>query len=218
MLLQDYNGSVCEVADLNNRLIAAGTMKVYSEYVEVYDEGGHLPIVNLGTQVKLSLRHGKSGMRVMAGKVYVSNRKFLRLVELQNYADYEKRRFFRLTIDHSAFLLLPQEEEAETEVGEEESATECWQELPIRIQDISLCGMQFESGRAFAVGDRMGVSMALLNNELVDFEIEIRRIISEDKEIFRYGCEIVELPLHIEQKLCAFIFSEQQKQIRRSRG
>ena len=43
--------------------------------------------------------------QVLAGRVYISNEKALRLKDLQSYAEYEKRRFFRQTIDHSATLL-----------------------------------------------------------------------------------------------------------------
>ena len=215
MLLEKYNGLMCEVTDLNNRLIASGVLWVSGEDVDIYDPDGHLPILNLGTQVKFSLRSAELGARVMAGQIYLSNRTFMRLVEVKSYSEFEKRRYFRLAIDHSAQLLPGKDPEGPLEKRPEETLE--W-EVPIRLKDISLCGMQFESDSPLTVGDRMRVRVALVHNELVTFDILVRRVIPRFEEMTRYGCEIVDLLPYAEQKLCAFIFGEQQRQIRSSRG
>lgn len=210
MLSEEYNGSLCEITDLDNKLIATGITKVLKEVVEVHDAGGNLPILMFGTQVKLSVHNPQLGMRVVSGRVYVSDHEFLRVVELETHADHEKRQFFRLTVDHSADLY-PASDWSK-------SGGHRVERTPIRVKDISLCGMQFESEKLFCVGDRFRVRIALQDNLLETLDFVIRRVIPHENGKTRYGCEFLELTSHAEQRLCAYIFNQQQRQIRRSRG
>lgn len=208
MLSKEYSGLGCEVTDLNNRLIATGYLDLVGDEAEVRDTSGNLPILGLNTMVKISVRNSKVGTWVMTGRVYISDRSFLRITELKNCTESEKRRFFRLAVDHSAALLLPS-------LGGRIARR---QKVPVRLRDISLCGLQVETERHFDMGDQLTVSIAMNHNEEVELEVVVRRIIQRDGRPTCYGCELMELSAYAERQLCAFILRQQQEQIRRSRG
>ena len=106
MFTMEINGSSCEVKDLSNKLIAVGVIRTVDNALEVQDITMRMPILKLNSWVKLCVRGRDGKMVVLAGQVYISNRRFLRVVEVQSMADREKRRFFRLSIDHSATVFL----------------------------------------------------------------------------------------------------------------
>lgn len=206
MILNGYNGSACEVSDLNNKLIAKGYIILLDDALEIHDVSKHLPFLNLDTRVKISIHNPKYGIRVLAGRVYISNRKFIRVTDLENYAEYEKRRFFRLAVDLSATLLLPVDQQGER------------QKLAARIKDISLCGIQMEVDGCFAVGDHLSICIPMYSGEEERLEIIVRRIIKKEEKQCRYGCELIDLSAYAERQLCALIIRQQQEQIRRLRG
>ena len=108
MQLSNYNDCVCEVKNLENNLIATGTLRAVSEdMLEVQDSGSHLPLLTLDTKVKLIIHNTEKGTQVLAGRVYISAPTMMRVRELESFAEHDHRRFFRLAIDHSATLIIP---------------------------------------------------------------------------------------------------------------
>ena len=59
MLLKEYDGLSCEMADFNNRLIAMGRLRASDDALELHDVSGHLPILPMKMMVKLSVRGSK---------------------------------------------------------------------------------------------------------------------------------------------------------------
>ncbi len=213
MQLNECNGCICEVKSTNNNLIATGTVRVLPEeehLLEVQDNGGHLPSLALDTKVKLIV-HIPQGIQVLAARVYISTEKFLRVRDLESYAEYEKRRFFRLAIDHSATLMPPSG-------MKDKSGNRLPPRISIRVRDLSLCGLMFVSTREFSIGDEMRVTMTMVNNELEVLNIAIRRQVPWDEPgEHAYGCEILRLSSRSEQSLNAYMLEQQQIQIRKSR-
>lgn len=214
MLSDQYNGSICEVKGLNNTLLGTGTFQwVDDDTVEAIDKSGGLPRLSSRARVKLIVHNSRLGIQVVAGKVYVSDVDILRIKELESFAEYEKRRFFRQNIDHSATLLIP-------EGMLKENGEPMPPRVPVRVKDVSLCGLLFESAYPFQVGDEMCISMTTVHNELETLKIIVRRIVelpnSRDNKK-GYGCEVLELNRRMEQRLNAFVLEQQQRQIRRSR-
>ena len=68
MQLSNYNDCVCEVKNLENNLIATGTLRAVSEdMLEVQDSGSHLPLLTLDTKVKLIIHNTERGPRCWRG-------------------------------------------------------------------------------------------------------------------------------------------------------
>ena len=89
--------------------------------------------------------------------------------------------------------------------------------LPVRVKDVSLCGLLFESDRPFSIGDEMRISMTMTHNELETLTIAVRREVPAQGAKKAYGCEVLDLSNRVEQRLNAFVLEQQQRQIRRSR-
>ena len=109
MQLNDCNGCTCEIKSDNNNLLATGNVRILpseEHMLEIQDESGHMPSLAMDTKVKLVI-HQPQKLLVLAARVYISTEKFLRVKDLESYAEYEKRRFFRVAIDHSAILMPP---------------------------------------------------------------------------------------------------------------
>ena len=212
MQLRECDGCVCEVKAVNNNLIATGTVRILPEeehLLEIQDSGGHLPSLGLDTKVKLVI-HLPQRLQVLAARVYISTEKFLRVRDLESYAEYEKRRFFRLAIDHSATLMPPSG-------MRDKAGNRLPYRIPVRVKDLSLCGLLFETEREFSVGDEMRLTMTMVNNEMEVLNIAIRRELPGTNGQNAYGCEILRLSSLGEQHLSAYMLEQQQIQIRKSR-
>lgn len=213
MLSKDYNGAVCEVKGLNNTLLASGSIRTIpgsDDTLEVTDAAGRLPLLPMDTKVILVVHHSQLGLQVLEGRVYISGNMILRVRDVVKQKDHTPRRFFRQSIDHSAFLLLPKG-------FTDADGRPLPERLAIRVKDISLVGVLFESDRTFKTGDEMRVKMTLLHNEMEIFRIVVRRAVLREGEDNAYGCEIVDMSSRLEQRVTAFVLEQQQQQIRKAR-
>lgn len=212
MRLSDYSGCVCEIKGMNNNLIASGTIKPIGEdMLEVQDSAGHLPLLTLDTKIKLTVHHTDKGTQVLAGRVYISAPTMMRVRELESFAEYDNRRFFRMAIDHSATLIIP--------AGmKDKNGKRLPPKLPVRVKDLSLCGLMFESYQEFSVGDDLHLNMTMVHNQMESLHIVIRREITREGDtLHAYGCELKNLSSMTEQHVNAYVLEQQQLQIRKSR-
>lgn len=208
---KDNNGSTCEVKGLNNTLLGTGTIKTNIDgTLEVHDDAGHLPPLAVNTKVRLLIHARKGGTKVVEGKVDRSAGGVLRVRVTESVADHEKRRFFRQSTDHSATLLSPR---GMMDAQGEEMPPK----LPVRVKDVSICGLLIESSRPLSIGDGLQVRMTLVNNELETFPISVTRLVRQQDGKYSYGCEIVGITPRLEQRINAFVLEQQREQIRRSR-
>lgn len=210
---KEQNGSTCEVKGLNNTLLGTGTLRTGSadsKMIEVQDDAGHLPPLAVGTKVRVLIHSRKGGTKVVEGKVDRFGSGILRVRVTESLAEHEKRRFFRQSTDHSATLLSPR---GMLDAGGEEMPPK----LPVRVKDVSLCGLLIESPRPLSVGDGLQIRMTLMDNELETIGISITRLVREQEGKFYYGCEIVGITPRLEQRINAFVLEQQRQQIRRSR-
>lgn len=208
---KDNNGSTCEVKGLNNTLLGTGTLKTNIDgTLEVADDAGHLPPLAVNTKVRLLIHARKGGTKVVEGKVDRSAGGVLRVRVTESVADHEKRRFFRQSTDHSATLLSPR---GMMDAQGEEMPPK----LPVRVKDVSICGLLIESSRPLSIGDGLQIRMTLVNNELETFPISVTRLVRQQDGKYSYGCEIVGITPRLEQRINAFVLEQQREQIRRSR-
>lgn len=208
MLEKEYEGSVCEIRTLKNVLVATGRIdRIEDAVMEVSDPSGPIAILPYKTPVKIAVFNNNLGFRMMAGQVYMANGEYIRVMNSLDFLEYERRRFFRLDIDAAATLVL---EEKQPD-GSKEIL-----ERPVRIKNLSLCGVMFESAHHYPPDQEMILQVKLYKGKLEPLRITIHRG-REWEKTYIYGAEIMEMSRQTEQSLCAFLFEQQRLQIQRSK-
>lgn len=202
-LTKDYISSICEIKTISNDIIATGTLTdITEEYIEITAKVGKMPIVEYRTTVKVNIFNTRLGFRVLAGEVYTSGLRFIRLMNIISLVDFERRHFFRVDTNIRTRLFA---------MGESEDAPG----LEIRIENVSLCGVGLISPERLDPERLYHLRLRLVKKTCA----MTLRIIREEEggEDFRYGCQIADIKQADEDLLCAFIFERQQKQIGRQR-
>lgn len=222
----EYISSVCEIKTLSNELVATGTIrKITEEYIEVSDKTGLMPIAAYGTEVKMNVFNSKSGFRVLAGKVYTSSLKSIRIMEVVSLLDLERRHFFRVEVNMSAYVILlkKKNQEAEKEKPEEKPKEELdkqkGKETPAvhaTIRNLSLGGTLFSSTENYESGDIISIRLKFDRN-VFQFKGTVRRTGDTIHGQMLYGCEFMDVPKAAANALCAYIFQCQRQQIHKKR-
>lgn len=211
MISEEYVGSVCEIKTLKNVLLTTGKIKTISpmeQSIEIDDEPNDMPLIPYGTPLKIGVFHAELGFHMLVGQTYLSNRRMLRAVNIIDYLEYERRRYFRLDMDAGAIL---------TVVPSEDDGAAMVQEIPVRIKNLSMCGMLLESDVPIEATAKLGVQMVLSRAGEESLLVAMVRAEEPKNGKYAYGVEIIDLDSRTEQKLCAFLFRQQQEQIRKSR-
>jgi hypothetical protein len=82
---------------MNNELISIGKiLEIEKDSIKIGNKTGKMPIVKIGTPVKVNVHNSKNGFRTLMGKVYLSWEKFLTVTEMSILTDCENRNFFVL--------------------------------------------------------------------------------------------------------------------------
>ncbi len=218
----EYISSVCEIKTLSNELVATGTIrKITEEYIEVSDKTGLMPIAAYGTEVKMNVFNSKSGFRVLAGKVYTSSLKSIRIMEVVSLLDLERRHFFRVEVNMSAYVVLLKKanQEAGKENPEEEQDKQKEKETPavhVTIRNLSLGGTLFSSTENYESGDVVSIRLKFDRN-VFQFKGTVRRTGDTLHGQILYGCEFMDVPKAAANALCAYIFQCQRQQIHKKR-
>ena len=214
MMVKQYEGSICEVKTLKDMLLTSGRIeKIEEDTMEISDAPGPMPIIPYKTPVKIAMYNAVHGFKMMAGQVYISNKEYLKIVDILDFLDYERRQFFRVDIDASAELILP----IETDRDETEELNAKIEKLPVRMRNISLCGLMFETDREFKKGDKLTVLMPLYKNSEEELAVVVQRFYERDGKNY-YGAEILNLDGRVEQLLCAYLFAQQRMQIQKRKS
>lgn len=214
LLPKDYEMSVCEIKTMDNDLLIAGQLtKITDEYLQVsaYKEE-HLPLLKFDLQVKISLHNAKQGFKVLAGYVYISTDEILRIVNVANLQDFERRAFFRVQVGMEAKLMRITDA---FERNEEEPP----EEIPIIVENLSLSGLLFypvDPKRQYFLGDRYLVELLLPSGRL-NFNVNIRRYEQYPDKPKKYGCEFYGYTEKQSDRLCNYIFEIEREIIRKKK-
>jgi hypothetical protein len=203
---EQYLLSPCEVKSMENVLILSGYISsITEEGLQISTKEDPLPVIHCNSTVKVSIFHNMLGFKVLIGKVYLSTSEFLRVVEIQSAAEYEKRNFFRVrvSIESSAFLL---------QDGGEENVQGT--PFPIQIRDLSLSGMYFVCTRALKIANRVIVNLNLYDSSVSLLCKVVRKTVVEMGTADGYGCEFLDNTGHQYDLLCKYLFDCQREQIR----
>jgi PilZ domain. len=207
---ENYLQSVCEIRTPEGRVICIGILEEMSdETIQIRKNAEILPILHCDTFVDIHVLHKTLESKSLVGKVYLSTPDMMRIIEVQNLSDFERRNFFRLKVsmDTQAYIL-PQ--------GESEAA-EAIQLFPVRVTDLSLSGCFLEAQKKLELGDRLVAAFPLTDSRL-SFTCQVQRIPPSEGRYNGYGCMFVEMAKRQSDLLCTYIFEKQREQIKKSRS
>ncbi len=212
----EYIASVCEIKTLENELVATGTIQnITQEYIEVSDKTGFMPIAPYGIPVKMNVFNSKNGFRVLAGKVYTSTLKSIRIVDVITLLDCERRHFFRVEVHMIAqvYLLKNQTKSTSQEDANNQSEKNSKPKV-IRavIHNLSLGGTLFTCSENLETGDGISIKLKVGRKSIVLNGI-VRRTKETEKGNLLYGCEFSDVTESAANALCAYIFQCQREQI-----
>lgn len=202
---EQYLNSPCEIRTMENAPILMGYIsKFVDDGIQICSREDHLPLVHCNSTVKISVLNSTLGFKVLIGKVYLSTPEFIRVVEVQNAMDYEKRNFFRVkvSVDTKAFPVTP-----------EENGSISQKPIRIHLRDISLSGLFFVSDYNMGAGDKLIVSMNLYDTAVSLLCKIIRKIPVEMGTEDGYGCEFLDNSGKQFDLLCKYLFDCQREQI-----
>ncbi|MEG2429520.1 MAG: PilZ domain-containing protein, partial [Oscillospiraceae bacterium] len=177
------------------------------DYVELTFRNDTTLLLQPNRLIKVSIMNEKIGFKVIVGKVYVGSDKFIRLIEIVTLMDFEKRDYFRITIDTNSAIF---EEELTASQAEFYSQTS-----PIvHIRNISLCGFYFESKNQYEIGQKIYILLNLEKGRSV-FSSEIKRISDTQTEFTGYGCQFTNLNNKLSDQLYKYIYTKQLEYLKK---
>jgi hypothetical protein len=205
---EQYLNSPCEVCSMENSLILLGYISSFLEDgIQIESKEDKMPIIHCNTPVKIRVMNSKLGFRILVGRVYLSTDSLLRVVEVQDCMDYEKRKFFRVRVDTVAEAIpVPP-------VTENEENTEPIRPIRVEIRDISLSGLFFISGLEMSIGDQLIVNLSIYDT-VISLVCKVVRIIPMELRTKKgYGCEFLDTSGKQFDLLCKYLFDCQRQQI-----
>lgn len=203
-ITKEYEGSVCEIKSMENALIATGRIKeIAPKYIKIGNKNRDLQIVDYGTLIKVNVFNTKLGFRVLVGNVYTSKKGEMSLVSVVSLVDHERRNFFRVDMDLDAKAVYNKtpEDRVPTEVS-------------VKIKDMSLSGIRFESSVNFEIDTLVLVEVSLTKLRTNSLQCRVvRQIEVGANEKPQYGCELIydESNRDDTDTLCSFLFQKQRE-------
>lgn len=205
---EQYLHSPCEVRSMKNSLFLMGYISSFTEDGIQIESTDRMPIIHCNTVAKISVMNSRLGFQTLVGKVYLSTDSMLRVVDLQNAMDYEKRNFFRVKVDTVAeAILVPPVTEAENETKPARKPER------IVVRDISLSGLFFVSGLELSVGDQLIVNLSIYDKVVSLLCKVVRKSSVELGTMNGYGCEYLDNSGKQFDILCKYLFDCQREQI-----
>lgn len=200
---RQYLNSPCEMRSMDGGLILQGSMSgLTDEGIEISGRGDRLPIVHCNTVARVNLFNSVLGFRALVGKVYLSTEEFLRVVELQNVADYEKRNFFRVKVDLACTAFPTGKSEGDVD-----------RSFAVTVEDLSLGGLLLSCGKELSEGESLIVRLKLYGENLTLLCRVIRKRGGNGPEQ-GYGCEFLYNTGRQFDLICKYLFDCQREQIR----
>lgn len=205
---EDYIQSVCEVKTPEDRLLGTGMLEnITEEAIQICKNHDSLPTLHCDTFVNIHVKNKALGAKNLVGKVFLSTSDMIRIIEVQNLTDFERRNFFRLKVS------IPTQAYMTNGETPSEPATQLFS---VKVTDLSLSGCFIETKRKLEIGDQVTVSIPLIGVRL-SFNCEIRRKPTVEGRCKGYGCNFLDNTTRQADLLCQYIFEKQREQIRLAR-
>lgn len=171
----------------------------------VNDEGGDVPYVVYGTEIKLRGVWTGVGLVTYHGTVFGSTAESWMLGELSDWYGWERRSFYRQEVSVEARVL-------RTYRASAASALELDVKVACRLLDVSACGVLLACSKAvFMEGDRLHVTNARLLEGEEPFSF-FCTVLRKEKARFNnlYGCRFEGLSVREQDRLARVVFRLQQ--------
>ena len=154
-LLDGYVGSSCVIKAKNNDLISMGVLhRIGKNFIDVSSSRNELPGIPYNLLIKLEIYNTQLGFKVLLGRVYLSSPKLVRIVELSEATNDERREYFRISTRDEGIIYNCIRGNDTLDMGEE---SEDYNGLKVRLVDISLGGLMFCTREEFKVNDRFNI-------------------------------------------------------------
>lgn len=206
--------SPCEVRSMENTPILVGTIEKFVEDgIQIISREDKLPLIHCSTTVKVSVMNSALGFKILIGRVYLSTGEFLRVVDLQTAADYEKRNFFRVKVRLQTEAFPVQAVAEPPEPADPASTLPVKGPVKVRLRDISLSGIFLTTGYAMEIGDQLIVKLDLYGSTISLLCRVVRKIPVELGTEDGYGCEFLNSSGRQFDLLCRYLYDCQREQI-----
>ncbi len=209
--LGKYVGASCEIRTMANDLLQRCKIKQVRwekdtpTLVLVHATGGDLSVLRLGTPIKLSLRAPSLPAAVIGGQVFIANRDFWHVMHLEEFASFERRRFFRINCSgEGTAVKLSDGVDAKP--------------MSVSLVDISLSGIRFATEEVFEMEERLFLAFQLGNDPFpYELDVIVKKIIEGTNRGNHYGCDYLEMKESDSDRLCKVIFDlEREAQKKRT--
>lgn len=203
-----YNGMKAEVLTPANALIFVGRIRLLpGNQVDVLGEtGGFLPRALYNQRVKLRCFQRDGDTFTLNGTVGPNDPKFWRIEKLQSLQSSENRSFFRQNIGTDGQIV-----------------TASGQKFPCKVLDVSAGGARVLTSKLLQLESAFQLEASLLPTEepfTLTCRIKrtsVRAQTASPMNKFEYGCQFVEVPPRVQERLFQVVFTLQRKALRARR-
>lgn len=204
---EKYLNRTCEIKTPEGAVLGRGVLEGLGENsVQIKKADDFLPTLVCNTRVDLHILYPREN-KTLIGKVYLSTPEMMRVTEVQNLSDYERRDFFRLNMELYARVY---------PVLEGNSDLNSIQPFPVKLTNLSIGGCFIETRKKMEIGDRF-MLLLLLDGNKESFVCQVQRKSRRENNFNGYGCAFFDNSSHQNDLLCQFLFEQQREIIRRRR-
>lgn len=204
----EYESSICEVKTKENVLLAVGMIKEISEdYIKISEKNDNsLQLITCGTEVKINIISAKNGFRALSGEVFTSTRKEMKITNVIELIDRDRRNFFRVDLDMEALVIFDKHNDSDFS-----------EKVSVIIKDMSLCGLRIEVNYDIEA-DSVAMVELVLKGKTLCYQCRVIRLINrDDSNISQYGCEFLFNKYDDRDAIWSYLFQKQSEQLRKNR-
>ena len=192
-----YLNCFCEVRNKENKLVAAGSIQEISEQeFVIFRRNGNIPGLKEDMEVKVNIFNFSEGFCMVTGTVKRILVDMITVNDIENILNGERRQAFRVEISERAEILKRKGKRSVL--------------MEVVLRDLSLGGCLIETRED--IGESFELRFDFLSKMKVRMDCRICRR-EKVGDVWRVGCSFTAYPPGIEDKLCAYIFEQQRRQL-----